>query len=147
MGELEKQRKLNTLAAVSLISIPLTGPLGIVAATLAIVGKEIRKSNPANMASYDEDIARLKQKRLERREKQRYEEFQTSINSFLNREHERQKYGFDLEQGKKLLENHLSHLPYEDYSEIKQIEIYRKEPPKFFGVELNNGRLETRIIK
>jgi len=139
MSEIKIQKGLNYATLVSLISIPVTGPIGLVVGGLCFAGKFARLGNYDRYHKYLEEKKSIKDKKKKIR-------FQEEMISLLERENERRAYTSSMIKGSEMLNNYLSKLPGEEYSKIKQIEILEKEKT-ILGFPTGNKSLEVRTIK
>jgi hypothetical protein len=124
----------------SFVSIPFTGPIGIIGLGSCLVVKMYRGMNNERTRK------KLIQEKKEIREKKKEEKIKEGMYNFLEKESERRGYISSMQEGSELLNKYLSNLPYEDYSRIKQMDILEKKAT-ILGFPIGGKYLEVRTLK
>lgn len=137
MGEVKVQRGLNYAALISLISIPITGPIGMLGVGVSLTTKFARRTNLERENKYLEEKRELKKQRKKQK-------LSKNIARFVEKENERRGYETSLNNGKRMVEDYLSNLPQNQYYDINQIEIIEKDET-FLGFSTGNKSLEVKI--
>lgn len=140
MKELSIQKGLTYGMMTSLVSIPFTGPVGLIGAGSFLVAKMCRGMNNEYTRK------KLLNEKKELKEKKMEEKIKKEMTDLLIRNNERQSYISSMEEGSYLLKNYLTNLPGREYPRIKQIEVIEKENT-FLGFPTSKRSLEVRTIK
>jgi len=139
MKEISVQKGLSYGMVASLVSIPFTGPFGIIGAGSFLVAKMYRGM------SNEDTHNKLLEERKEIKEKKKAEKVREKMFDYLHEEIERRGHISSMKEGSDILNKYLSNLPYEDYSRIKQMEILERENT-FLGFPIGKKSLEVRTI-
>ncbi len=156
MGEVKLQKRLTVLGLLSLASIPVTGPFGLLGASAIFSGKLFRLSgNNEARRNYESEKRELK---VARNSKPYYpslinESPETSISrqipsqaiKLLERDSQREEYNEGLKEGAQIVENYLGNLSSKEYEKIKSIEIYPGHETQFLGISTGKKSLEVKI--
>lgn len=164
MSEIKVQKRLTWLGLASLVSIPVTGPIGVLGAATIFSGKLLRLSwNDEARKNYEIEKKYVKENQNiatkpntsnyphsmldESPETAIARRTPLSAKKLLDRDSKRNNYVLGLREGAKLVEGYLQRLPQEEYSKIKKINIYPEQQTKVFGIPFGRKSLETKIIK
>ena len=157
MGEVKLQKRLTVLGLLSLASIPLTGPFGILGASAVFSGKLFRLSyNDEARRNYESE---KKESKVERNSTQHYpslinETPKTSIARqtpsqaiwLLEQDSKREEYNKGLREGAQIATNYLGNLSPKKQAKIKSIEIYPEHETQFLGIPTGRKSLEVNMI-
>ena len=123
MGESSIQKGLNYGILASFMSIPFTGPIGLMGMGSCLITKIYRKMNS---------------------EGSQRRRFQRELINTLERERERQTHLKYMGEGAKMIDHYLANLSEEEYSRIREIEILEKEDTSL-GFSNRKRNLEVKV--